>query len=182
MEQVLPGSDPDHPGSDPILEAHELRDCGRARQARQLLMRLVAYDPRCLDAHAQLGNQAFPKSAAKPVLNYETGVVIGRRSLAEGFDGTLPCDVIDNRPFLRCLHGYGLCLWRLGRLDEAAGVCTESLWLNPTNRLCARFLPPQVRAGRKWRDEGKRKPQRGRWPNFSLCFPFSGSSDGDHEQ
>lgn len=29
MEQVLPGSDPDDPDSDPIIEADTLRDIGR---------------------------------------------------------------------------------------------------------------------------------------------------------
>jgi hypothetical protein len=34
----------------------------------------------------------------------------------------MPWGLIDNRPYLRCLHGKGLCLWRLGRVQEAAAV------------------------------------------------------------
>jgi hypothetical protein len=30
---------------------------------------------------------------------------------ARRFDGVLPWGQIDNRPFLRCMHGFGLCLW-----------------------------------------------------------------------
>ena len=57
------------------------------------------------------------------------------------------------RPFLRCLHGYGLCLWRLNRRDEAAAVFTRMLWLNPTDNQGMRFLVRQLEAGESWRPE-----------------------------
>jgi hypothetical protein len=31
------------------------------------------------------------------------------------------------------MHGYGLCLSRLGRLEKAEEVFTRMLWLNPTD-------------------------------------------------
>jgi hypothetical protein len=77
-------------------------------------------------------------------------VRIGQLSLPEGFDGLLPWGRIDNRPFLRCLHGYGLCLWRLGRSDQAAAVFERMLWLNPVDNQGVRGLLPAVRAGEPW--------------------------------
>ena len=68
----------------------------------------------------------------------------------------LPWGHVDNRPFLRCMHGYGLCLWRLGRLDEAARVFDRMLWLNPSDNQGVRCLIREVRAGSVWeahRDE-----------------------------
>jgi tetratricopeptide (TPR) repeat protein len=64
----------------------------------------------------------------------------------------LPWGLIDNRPFLRCMHGYGLCLWRLGRFDEAEHVFDRILWLNPTDNQGVRFLIEDVRAGRTWEE------------------------------
>ena len=55
-----------------------------------------------------------------------------------------------NRPFLRCLHGYGLCLWRLDRRDEAAAVFRRMLWLNPADNQGARFLAGQLASGERW--------------------------------
>ena len=45
---------------------------------------------------------------------------IGELSVPASFDGLIVWGRIYDRPFLRCLHGYGLCLWRLGRAVEAS--------------------------------------------------------------
>ena len=72
------------------------------------------------DAHAHLGNMEFAGSPKDAIRHYEVGFRIGELSLSNAFDGVLQWVMIDNRPFLRCMHGYGLCLWRLGKFDEAA--------------------------------------------------------------
>jgi tetratricopeptide (TPR) repeat protein len=85
---------------------------------------------------------------------YEVGARIGELSLGEGFNGVLPWGLVDNRPFLRCMQGYGLCLWRLGRWDEAARAFDRMLWMNPSDNQGIRFLLPLVRAGRRWEEGG----------------------------
>jgi hypothetical protein len=70
--------------------------------------------------------------------------------MGERFEGVLPWGHVDNRPFLRCMHGYGLCLWRLGRFDEAERVFGRMLWLNPSDNQGVRFLFEDVRAGKAW--------------------------------
>ncbi len=152
MEQVLPGADPEDWDSDPIIEASELNAGGDRLGAEKLLVEMLAADLRCLDAHAHLGNIAFDHDPEKAMRHYEVGVRIGELSLGDDFEGLLPWGRIDNRPFLRCMHGFGLCLWRLGRGDEAAAVFGRMLWLNPTDNQGVRFLLPQVRAGERWED------------------------------
>ena len=91
MEQVIPGADPDDFDSDPILEAAELRSAGDERGAYALLMKLLAHDLRCLDAHAHLGNLEFernPKQAQRL-----GGAGQGRRGLR--VDGAHAGDVDD---------------------------------------------------------------------------------------
>jgi hypothetical protein len=51
---------------------------------------------------------------------------------------------------LRCLHGYGLCLWRLNRREEAAALFTRMLWMNPADNQGVRFLAPRLEAGESW--------------------------------
>ena len=74
----------------------------------------------------------------------------GSASYPDGFDGVLPWGWIDNRPFLRCMHGYGLSRWRLGRFEESGRVFNRMLWLNPSDNQGVRFLIDQDRAKAKW--------------------------------
>jgi len=158
MEQVLPGEDPDDPDTDPILDAVGLKAAGDHRGARRILMNLLTADLRCLDAHAHLGNFSFPRDPDRAVRYYDIGVRIGELSLGKDFTGLLPWGYTDNRPFLRCLQGYGLCLWRFGRLRDAEKVFTRMLWLNPTDNQGARFNLSEVKEGKIWQeDEQPRK-------------------------
>lgn len=58
--------------------------------------------------------------------------------------------LVDNRPFLRCLHGYALSLWRLARFPDAEQVLDRMLWLNPSDNQGARIILPEVQAGKAW--------------------------------
>ncbi len=157
MEQVLPGQDRDDPFADPITESNDLKDAGQHGEAHKILMELCQTDLRCLDAHAHLGNFVFDHSPKEAIRHYEVGLRIGELSLGNGFDGVLLWGHIDNRPFLRCMHGYGLCLWRLGRHDEAGRVFERMLWLNPSDNQGVRSLVEGVRAGKAWEENRDRR-------------------------
>ena len=83
-------------------------------------------------------------------VHYEVGLRIGELSLGPDFDGLLEWGFIDNRPFLRCMHGYGLTLWRLGRFKEAQQIFERMLWLNPSDNQGVRFEIESVRANLVW--------------------------------
>jgi len=153
MEQVLPGEDPANWDSDPILESNDLRDAGDFAGARRVLAGMLESDLRCLDAHSHLGNMKFDRSPKRALPHYEVGVRIGELSLGDEFAGVLSWGLIDNRPFLRCMHGFGLCLWRLERWQEAESVFARMLWLNPSDNQGVRFILPEVRARMPWRDD-----------------------------
>jgi len=147
-------------GADPVSDAAELNEAGDAEGAREILMDLLCADLRCLDAHAHLGNLEFERSPERAILHYEIGVRIGEMSLPPGFDGVLVWGRLYNRPFLRCLKGYGLCLWRLGRLGEAQQVFERILSLNPNDNQGVRFCWNDVRRGGSW-EELKQQEIRG---------------------
>jgi hypothetical protein len=70
--------------------------------------------------------------------HYQAGFRIGEQSLPRDFDGVLPWGFVDNRPFLMCTHGFGLCHWRLGLFEEASAPssgCSGST--RQTTRACA---------------------------------------------
>ena len=61
--------------------------------------------------------------------------------------------LLGNRPYLRCLHGYALCLWRLGRFEDAVEVIEKLPWINPSDNQGARYHLAQLRAGAPWTDQ-----------------------------
>ena len=152
MEQVLPSADPEDWDSDPILEAADLKAAGDRSGAEKILVEMLAVDLRCLDAHAHLGNFSFARRPEDAIRHYEVGTRIGELSLRDGFDGVLPWGLVENRPFLRCMHGLGLCLWRLGREGAAVTLFERMLWLNPADNQGIRFLLHRIRAGERWED------------------------------
>jgi hypothetical protein len=93
---------------------------------------------------SHLGNLVFDHSPQDAIRHYEVGLRIGELSLGDGFTGVLLWGFVDNRPFLRCMHGYGLCLWRLERFDEAHRVFDRLLWPNPSDNQGVRFLIDEV--------------------------------------
>jgi tetratricopeptide (TPR) repeat protein len=143
----LPGKDAD---DNPTCDAAELAEAGDYEGATEILMNVLCEDLRCIDAHAHLGNWALEHSPKRAILHYEIGVGIGELSLPAGFDGLLCWGSIYNRPFLRCLHGYGLCLWRLGKFAEAQGVFERILSLNPNDNQGVRACWDDVRNSRTW--------------------------------
>ena len=153
-----PGSDDDN---NVISDASELAEAGDLAGARDILMDVLCDDLRCIDAHAHLGNHAFDRAPETALLHYEVGIRIAELSLPPGFDGLLLWGMLYNRPFLRCLHGYGLCLWRLGRLAEAQKVFERMLSLNPPDNQGARECLFAVERHEAWPpDDDPRPPKR----------------------
>ena len=140
-------------------EAAERAGTGDHIGARELLMEVLGTDLRCLDAHAHLGNLEFDHSPKLAIAHYEIGMRIGELSLPPDFDGLLRWGHIYNRPFLRCLHGYGLCLWRMGQLADARQVFERILSLNPNDNQGVRFCWDDVRNGRSWDEMQEREAQ-----------------------
>ncbi len=132
-------------GPEPALRrAIDLWAEGDLPAAEALLGDLLRRDLRCLAAHSCLGFFAFSAAPgrggpARAQRHYEVGLGIAELSLPAGFDGALPWSRHGNRPFLRCLYGRSICLWRHGELDEARAGLLRQCRLNPGDQLAARL-------------------------------------------
>ena len=133
-----------------VADAAEMRD---PTSARKPLMKALAADLRCIDAHAHLGNMAFHHRPEDVITHYDIAIRIAELSLPPDFQELLPWGFIYNRPFLRAFHGYGLCLWRLGQAENARGVFERILSLNPADHQGVRFCWNDIRNGHPWRSE-----------------------------
>lgn len=131
----------------PILDAEEHYDEGDNEGALKIIGNVLMSELRCLDAHAILGAWKFNGSKEHHKMfielekkHYEVGIDIAEFSLPKDFNGLLPWERFGNQPFLRCLQGYGVCLWRLGDLDAARKVFERILWLSPLDGQDIRFF------------------------------------------
>ena len=140
------GLDPDDQRGSLVCEASEFVD---PQVKRTLLMDASFADLRCIDAHVHLANMEFDRSPERAMVSYEIAIAIGELSLPDGFSDMLSWHIY-NRPFLRALSGYALCLWRLGRADEARSVFERMLSLNPNDNQGARFCWNDIRRGLPW--------------------------------
>jgi tetratricopeptide (TPR) repeat protein len=125
----------------------------------EILREFLTKDFRCIDAHAYLGNlefnvnkEIYPFLKNKAMRHYQVGMRIAELSFGPVFYDLLPWEYKHNRPYLRCLYGYALCLWRNGQTETAKDLFEKILWLNPRDEQGVRFLLDLVSKGRKWDD------------------------------
>ena len=156
MDQVIPGMDYDT-YENPIDKAVELRSRGFIRQAMDTLIKVVKEDLRFIDGHVHLGNlkfsdglhDYFTKIAYK---HYTVGVELGNFFLGDQFSGKLPWGLLDNRPYLRALHGQCLCYWALNQFEEAEKVARNLLKLNKDDNQGVRFILPDIKNKLPYKD------------------------------
>jgi len=74
---------------------------------------------------------------------WRLSVVIGRMAFPPEFEwgvDRLEWGDLDNRPFLRCLHGHALDLYEQQHVEQALGLFQELLSLNPNDNQGARAM------------------------------------------
>lgn len=119
-------------------------------KARKDLMEFLLIEPRCIEAHNLLGLLDFEFTPAIAQVHYEVAVAIAELSLPEDFDGYLLWGDIENRPYLRALHGLSLCHWRQDRFAEAVQLVEKGLDLNPPDQLGLRFFLDPLASRKPW--------------------------------
>jgi tetratricopeptide (TPR) repeat protein len=133
-------------------------------QAEAYYKEALRLDPDHADAWVHLGNQRFEEDRVVEALSlYERGQAAAEaRTIGDPDQYTSAFwGDVDSRPFMRALHGRGLCLWRLGRTDEARQVFVRMLELNPNDNQGARFLLADLDEGLSWEESGAEEENRG---------------------
>ncbi len=74
---------------------------------------------------------------------FEMGYRIGLLSVPANFAGRLPWVRLENRPFLRAAHGYGLALEQKRRQLDAVEVYERILFWNPNDNQGIRYTSSQ---------------------------------------
>lgn len=104
------------------------------------LKEMVKSEPCFLDAYAHLGLYLSESNLTQSDKWYLEGVEKGKSLIPEGFSATIPWGFLDNRPFLRCHHGYILSLLRKSKYDLAIAEMELHLQWNPNDNIGVRYL------------------------------------------
>jgi tetratricopeptide (TPR) repeat protein len=126
-------------------DALETLRSGRYETAAHLLRAFLRRFPYHIDSYHHLGIiEADLGHRGRALKYFEMGYRIGLRSVPENFGGRLPWLHLENRPFLRAAHGFGLALERERRQLEAVDVYEQILALNPGDNQGIRYLLPRL--------------------------------------
>lgn len=129
----------------PFEDALDLLRAGDYQRAGIALREFINRYPYYIDAYHHLGLIEYERPRRKRASKYfEMGYRIGLRSLPTGFQHQLPWTFLDNRPFLRAAHAYGLSLSAAKRYIEASEVYEQILAWNPNDNQGLRYLLPDV--------------------------------------
>jgi tetratricopeptide (TPR) repeat protein len=130
---------------DDFEDALEILRSGNYETAAHLLRAFIRRSPYHIDSYHHLGIIETDLGHRRRALKYfEMGYRIGLRSIPENFSGRLRWIHLENRPFLRAAHGYGLALEQERRHLEAVDVYEQILALNPDDNQGIRYLLPSL--------------------------------------
>lgn len=131
------------PGRDPVYEATQME----GSKGYDALARLWEQYPQCIDALVHMGTMSFATpDMERSSFNCYTGAIhIAEQSLPFDETSQFPWEYLNNRPYLRALHGLACWYWKQGDFDAAAVPARKILRLNPRDNQGARFVLEAVR-------------------------------------
>ena len=127
-----------------LEEALDLMEELKFGSAKARLKSLLKLNPDHMDAIHHLAiieNRKKNKDSSRNL--WKRGVEIGHSVIPEEFKdgiGRIPWSYLENRPFLRCLHGHGFTLNDEGKTKEAFEVFQELLDYDPNDNQGVRDL------------------------------------------
>jgi len=130
---------------EPFEQALDMFRSGYYDEAGRQLRAFIHEYPYHIDSYHHLGIiETDLDHPARALKYFETGYRIGLLAFTGNFGGSLPWICLENRPFLRAAHGYGLALERKRRHLEAVEVYEQILALNPSDNQGIRYLLPSL--------------------------------------
>ena len=122
----------------------EMMDEGDWEEAEEVFIGVLKEIPDHLDALHHLAMIREEDGDGKKALSiWGQAVRIGKRAFPTRFNPSLDrleWGWLNNRPFLRCMHGYGLALQKEEKKEKALSVFREILKLNPNDNQGIREL------------------------------------------
>jgi tetratricopeptide (TPR) repeat protein len=126
----------------------EFYEEGNLDEAERAFRAVLAQMPDHLDALHHLAIVLSKRDLGDQALDlWEQSVRIGHKAFPQDFEAgrdRLEWGWLENRPFLRCLHGLGLAKYEDEKIEEALSLFQELLSLNPNDNQGVRAMVVQA--------------------------------------
>jgi len=127
-----------------FFDAEELLDDGYEVRGKSVLKKIIIEDPQFIDAYNSLGFLEINAGKYSNALKiFKQAFAIGSRHIPDNFVGKIIWGMLDNRPFLRAMHGLGICYLKTDDLAKANAIFEKMLKYNPNDNQGIRALAIQ---------------------------------------
>jgi tetratricopeptide (TPR) repeat protein len=118
----------------------DLLETGKEEQAGILFFESTEIDPGYADGYNHLANIVWRKGDwTQAEILYRKASTLAELEIKDIPRGQF-WGILESRPYMRALHGLGLTLWKLNRLEEAYSIFSKMLKLNSNDNQGIRYL------------------------------------------
>lgn len=139
------------PDEDPVFDAVQA-DTWEKRYDN--LTKLWEDYPKCIDALVHIGNLYLnSQGSLENAWNcFQVAISIAEKNLLDDFDGVFLWECLENRPYLRALHGLCLTQWRMMDFEAAHHSAMRMIRLCPGDNLGVRGIIEEIANREEWRE------------------------------
>jgi len=124
-----------------FYDAEEMISDGYEVKGKSALKKISAEDPQFIDAHNSLGYlEMNGDNYSKALTIFQKALNIGNKLIPRDFFGKIIWGFHDNRPFLRSMHGLGVCYLKTGDMAKASDIFSKMIDYNPNDNQGIRAL------------------------------------------
>lgn len=114
---------------------------GEVVLSRKIFREILKKVPECVDAYNGMGASYLEEGKLKDAHEYyKKAYELTLEQLGGKIPEELLWGILDNRPYLRAMHGLGLVLWRKKKVREAREIFETMFRINPNDNQGIRFI------------------------------------------
>ena len=140
---------------DYFYDGSDLLESGNREKSIICFKKALEIDEEYVDACNGMGNAYFYDDLQKAKQHYQKAFDLTKKHFKNQWPITIEWDIIENRQYLKAMHGLGLIYWREGNFEEAKKLFMLMLRLNNNDNQGARYLVATILEGRTWEEDEK---------------------------
>ena len=140
---------------DYFYDGTDFLQAGNKEKAISCFNKALDLDGEYVDAYNGMGNVYFNDDLEKSRQHYQKAYELTKKHFNNQWPINIEWGIIENRQYLRSMHGLGLILWREGKFEEAKKLFMLILRLNNNDNQGARYLVAAILEGMTWEEHGE---------------------------